>query len=185
MRHRLIRQTWSLAYAPARGPDPGPQAHERPFRRDLASRKQGRSAPRPRRSCVGLCARFAARLRAAMPRADAPAQTHPWNKDEAGAENKNDTEWMRGQTRARARVRSRVRKTESSRVHARKGPGSVVWTDAGWLRAHARAQPARYPSPATGDSPPQPWRVLRWSSATSAAVCYCSFLSSQKRLRKG
>ena len=130
---------------------------------------------------MGLCARFAACLRAAMPRADAPAQTHLWNKDEAGAGNGNGTEWARGQTR----VRSRVRKTESVRVQARRGPGSVVWTDAGWLRAHARAQTARYPSPASGDSPPQPRRVLCGALSTCAEVCYSGLLSSQKRLRGG
>ena len=32
---------------------------------------------------------FAGRLRAAMPRADRPAQTHPWSKDEVG--DGNDT----------------------------------------------------------------------------------------------
>ena len=157
-RHRPICQIQPLAYGPARGPDPGPHAHERPFRRDLASREKGQRAPRPRSSCVQPWARCAGLSRAAMPR-----ETDPRRR-------------IRG---ARTKPATETGTTQDG------GAGPVVWADALWLRAHGRAQPARYASPATGDSPPQPQSVLRADSSTCTRVCHSGFLSSHKRLRNG
>ena len=76
-RHRLICQIWPLAYGPAQGPEPGPHAHERSFRRGLASREKDQSAPRPRRSCVQPWARRAGLSAHGNAARDRPVQTRP------------------------------------------------------------------------------------------------------------
>ncbi len=106
MRHRLICQNWPLAYGPAQGPEPGLHAHERSFRRGLASREKDQSAPRPRRFCVQPWARRAGLSAHGNAARDRPVQTRPWSKDEAGDGNRDDTEWARGQPRRVLRVGS-------------------------------------------------------------------------------
>ena len=103
MRHRLTCQTGRTTYGLAGGPAPGPQAHTRPFRRGLASRKQGLRAPRPRAFCVRLWESFAARLRAAMPRGGAPHKRMPGARTKPAPNTGTVAGWRRGQASARAR----------------------------------------------------------------------------------
>ena len=120
-----------------------------------------------------LCALRGVCLRAALPRADRPAQTHPWSKDEAGAGNGNDTGWARAR---RARARGQTWRRPGGRLYGRTRGGC-----------------GRTPGRSRRGTPRRPRATARrshgafcvWSSATCAAVCYCSFLSSQKRLRGG
>ena len=149
MRHRLTCQTGRTTDGVAGGPDPGPQAHQRPFRRGLASRKQGRRAPRPRAFCVRLWESFAARLRAAMPRGGRPAQTHAWTKGEAGAGN--------GTGRGRGQASGRARPLAAAEDCAGQGAGPEAGRGRPYGRMRTRGCGGRTPGrsrrqPATGEA---------------------------------